>query len=190
MTSRTGSLIPSALPEKLTAAVPVTVQLSTPVTEAAGRLRLAIDSSEAVEVATDTHDRRLTGEISAGSVRLSVSDSDRSHRRVGWRIEFVGRFESAPAPGVLDGFVDIGNHWVIRARIWFLRLAALIPLALGIGSASGILNSVSAPIFDALFGAGIGLVGLVGASWVQDSIERAAADDAQVLMAFLRSRLS
>lgn len=155
MTPRSESTSPQAIPERLTAATPVTVLLGVPLAEALSRLRRAVDSGAPVDEASLTTDRRLTGEISARSVRLSVADSNWAHRRRGWKIEFFGRFESTPAPGALRGVVDIANHRSFRRRMLVFRVAALLPLPLGIGSALGYLNGSDPPLFTALFGLSI-----------------------------------
>jgi hypothetical protein len=103
-----------AFPERLTAAIPATLLLRVPLDEAVGRLRLAVETgARVVEVGSPTTDRRLTGEISGESVRLSVADSDWAHRRKGWKVEFVGRFGGAPVLA-LRGTVGIANHRLIR----------------------------------------------------------------------------
>jgi hypothetical protein len=190
MTPSSESLDPQAIPEKLTAAIPVTVLLGMPLAEALVRLRLAVDSGAPVEEASLMTDRRLTGKILANSVRLSVADANWAHRRKGWKIEFVGSLESTPAPGAVRGTVDIANHRSFRRRMWVFRAAALLPLPLGIGAALGYLNGSDPPLFSALFGLGITILGSAGAHLLVDSIERAAADDARVLTTFLRSRLA
>jgi hypothetical protein len=190
MTHGPDSANPQAFPERLTEAIPVTVSLGLPLAEALSRLRIAVEGGAPVDEDSATSDRRLTGHVSAEAVRLSVADSDWAHRRKGWKIEFVGRFGTAPEPATLRGSVDIANHRLLRGRIWLLRLAALVPLGFGIASALAIPTSAAPPIFDAVFGVGIGFVGFGGAYWVSDSIERAAADDAQALIDYLYSRLA
>jgi hypothetical protein len=190
MTPRSESTSPQAIPERLTAATPVTVFLGVPLAEAVSRLRRAVDSGATVDEASLTTDRRFTGEVSAGSVRLSVADSNWAHRRKGWKIEFLGRFESTPAPGALRGVVDIANRKSFRRRMLVLRIAALLPLPLGILSALGYLNGSDPPLFSALFGLSITIVGSWAAHFLVESIERFAADDARALMEYLRSRLA
>jgi hypothetical protein len=188
MTVRDESAERPAFPERLRAAIPITLPLRVPIDEAVGRLRLAVETGAQVDVGSLTTDRRLTGQISGESVRLSVLDSDWAHRRKGWRIEFVGRFESAPLLA-LRGTVGIATTNFLRGRIWLLRLAALVPLGFGIGSALAIPNNAAPPIFDALFGTSIGLIALGVYQLLERSIETAAADDGRVLTDYVGSQL-
>jgi hypothetical protein len=189
MTAREESPEHPAFPERLRDALSVTLPLRVPLAEAIGRLRLAVESREPVEGDSTTTDRRLTGEISGESVRLSVLDADWAHRRKGWKIQFVGRFEPSPAPIALQGTMDIANHRFIRPWMWFMRVVALAPFLLGIGSAFGLLRGSDSPTFALVFGLSVSLFASWGAFALKDSIERAAADDARVLADYLRSRL-
>jgi hypothetical protein len=175
-------------PDRLRTAFPVTLPLLVTPAEAVDRLRLALETGTRVDVGRGTTDRRLTGEITEQSVRLSVLDADWAHRRKGWKIEFLGRFEQSPAPTVLRGTVDT-NPRRIRGWIRFMRALAVVPFLLGIASAFGLLDGSDSPTFALLFGLGVSLFASWAGFGLQDSIERAAADDARVLVDFLRSRL-
>jgi hypothetical protein len=189
MTDREESPEHPAFPERLRDALSVTLPLRVPLAEAIGRLRVAVESREPVEPGSTATDRRLTGEISGESVRLSVADADWAHRRKGWKVQFVGRFEPLPAPTALQGTMDIANHRFIRRWMWFMRVAAVVPFLLGIGSALGLLGGSDSPTFALLFGLGVSLFASWAAFGLKDSIEHAAADDARVLADYLRSRL-
>lgn len=160
------------------------------VEEAVSRLRRAVESAAPAEPQRPDSDRRLTGEASDRSIRLSLIDSNWTRRRIGWKVEFVGQMARTPEGTVLIGEVDIADHRAFRQVMWLFRGAALLPFLFGIAYVTGYLPADQPPISAGLFGIGVPVVAFLAARWLELSIERAAADDARVLINFLNLELT
>ena len=109
---------------------------------------------------------------------------------MGWKVEFVGQIERAPEGPVLTGEVDIEDHQAFRWVMRLFRVATLFPLLFGIASIAELLPSSQPPISAGLFGIGVSVGAFLAARGLENSIERAAADDARVLINFLKSQLT
>jgi len=175
-----------AAPARLVRPIPVRLVVREPVEVALSRLRRAVETAAPAEPQRLDSNRRLIGESSDRSIRLSVTDS----RRIGWKVEFVGHMEQTSEGAVLAGEVDIEDHRALRPLMWLLQLGAVVPLLFGIADIGANLASGQPPISSGLFGVGVAVGGLLAVRSLWIWIERAAADDAQVLISFLNSHLT
>jgi hypothetical protein len=157
---------------------------------AIGRLHKAVESNAPMEPQGPDGDQRLIGEISERSIRLSVTDANWTRRRKGWRVEFVGMIEPGPEGCVLTGEVDIEDHAEFRVLMRLFRVGAALPILFSIVYAATFAFGVERPFSPALLGIGIGILALISARWLENSIEDAAADDAHALINLLKSQLT
>ena len=136
--------------------------------------------------ADDATDRRLVGTVVGRQVDLAVRDQRLWTRRVGWRVEFHGSLEESTGGAILEGTIDFSDRRQIGAYIVLLgltgALVALLAIALAIRDAAGGSAIALGPV---AFGFAIAGITIFGATRLKSDIDRAAADDARLLAAFL-----
>ena len=121
-----------------------------------------------------------------GRADLSVSDAHLTSRRKSWNIEFHGAFEDALAGSRLYGTLDIPDR----------RQLGLIVRMIQIGGGALAVIAITFALRDFAIGAPIDswmIVGalviasvvVLGTLWMEADGERAAADDARLVVDFL-----
>ena len=150
------------------------------------RLRAAVESGASLGPAGGPQDRRVRGMVTDQSIRLWVSDMRRWTRRKNWNIEFQGQLRGSPEGAVLEGVVDIPDRLALRWIMRLFRVGSAMPAAFVVVLAAR--QGIDPPIAMELASAiAIVIVTSLATVWMERSGERAAADDARLLVAFLRS---
>lgn len=173
----------SVIGSRLRAPVLVVVDLKMPVDEAVGHLQRALADRASVELGPAGSDRRLSGEVSAETARLTVTDANWRRRRVGWSIEFEGTMEAEPGYGVLSGVVAIEGYKAFHLMMTLFRAVALIPILFAIAAAVGRIGGGTPVLLQNL---GFAVIWVLAVWALETSIQLAAADDARVLVLYLQ----
>ena len=122
---------------------------------------------------------------------LSVRDGRLLTRRKSWNIQFLGNLEPTTDGATLSGTIDIPDRRQLHAILWMFRIAtgmaALFWIALALRDLE---PGASIPVLS-IVGA---IVGVVALGWVmakmEDDGQRAAAEDARLLIEFLHRSLA
>jgi hypothetical protein len=178
------------IPARLQAPLDVHIGLQIPVEQAIEQLRWAIEHAPSAEPAGASSDRRIAGDVTQEWVSLTIRESSLVRRRKSWNIQFKGAFTNEGAGAALRGKIAIADYSSLRWLMRLFRVAAVVPPVLAIafalaapanGPPSLLVLPLAVLAFVAVF---------LGLRWLEISGERAAADDAEILAAFLRSRLA
>ena len=165
----------------------VTVPLGPDLTSAVERLRETIAERPSIEVGTDPRrDRCLVGAVRGTEIDLEVRDGHLWTRRVGWNVAFHGTIGGGAGGVTLEGTVGKAYHGRRDLIIPLLGvIGALVALmAVGIAVRDAATGATSS-LRDLLFGLTIAAASILGAIRLRADIDRAARDDARLLVSFL-----
>jgi hypothetical protein len=172
--------------------VEVVVPTGLSVGDAALLLQQMVDERPSIEVMAGARtDRRVVGSVSGQRADLSIRDQRLRTRRKSWNIEFLGTLEPMPDGATLRGTIDIPDRRPLHSILWMFRigagLAALFWIALALGDLA---PGASVPIVPII----AVIAGVVAFGWVmakmEDDGQRAASEDARLLMDFLHRSLT
>jgi hypothetical protein len=167
----------------------VAVPLRMPAEQARERLRAAVDANERIDPPGVSTDRRLRGEVTSNAITLWVRDGRLATRRKSWNIEFQGQLDGSGDNATLNGAIEIPDQVALRWLMRLVRVASAVPVIFAILlAASDGITRASAPVI--VLAPVIAAVALVGATVMEGAGERAAADDARMLIRFIRSELA
>jgi hypothetical protein len=175
----------------LRGSVQVAIPTGLSVSDAEALLRRVVDERPSIEVTPNaTSDRRVAGSTAGARVDLSIWDGRLRTRRKSWNIEFLGTLEQTTDGATLTGTIDIPDRRQLHAILWMLRIAVGIAAFIWVARELRDLEpGASVPIVLI-----IGAIALVAAfGWLmarmEDDGQRAAAEDARLLIGYLHRSL-
>jgi hypothetical protein len=151
-----------------------------------------VDEHPSVEVAPRvTSDRRLVGSVTGTVADLSIRDGSLRSRRKSWNVEFLGNLEQTPEGATLNGTIDIRDRRQLHLIVWLFRiaagLAAIVWIALALRDLEPGASVPTLPIIGAI--AFVTAFGWITAR-MEDGGQRAASEDARLLIDFLHRSLN
>jgi len=188
LTGKTHPMTINTVHQRLRGPLELVVPTGLTLPDASDRLQRALAERSSIESRTDApSDRRLAGMVSGATAVLSIRDARLVTRRKSWNVEFRGILDPTPDGTILRGMIDIPDRRPLHVLMWMFRIATGVIAILAVALAARDLAQ-GAPVD--VWPTVAALVGLPFTVFVTARMEadgeRAAAEDAELLAAFLR----
>lgn len=177
------------VPERLRSRLDLVIPVSVPPEHAIARIQHGIESEESIEGVGGSTDRRVSGTATTDSIRLGVRDVHWPTRRKTWNIQFEGRVVHDGPRTALTGFIEILDHASLRRLMSLFRVASLLPSVFVVGWTLTAGISSPAALWGVVAAIALTTVAIAAVTWMEADGERAAADDARLLAAYIRSKV-